>query len=275
MSVSTVMACLSVGRSNADLLSVVGDVARRFGARVIGVAARQMAMHPYVRGVGPFEPQDYDPRKFAEQAKGVEAKFRAALADVPALEFRMQITSGPPCQYVANEARSADLVVAPIEPNGRASFSFGEAEVGDLLMRLGRPIMTAPTGAKGFAFRQALVCFKDVREARRALSDSLPILRRMQRTRIVEIVETEMRECAARRLADVGDWLSRHGVEATLDVLLAKGSAANQLAAYARDIDADLLVAGAFGHNRLREWAFGGVTHDLVLRSDRCVLSSH
>jgi nucleotide-binding universal stress UspA family protein len=38
---------------------------------------------------------------------------------------------------------------------------------------------------------------------------------------------------------------------------------------------ADLIVAGAFGHSRLLEWAFGGVTRDLLLRSDRCVLSSH
>ena len=54
-----------------------------------------------------------------------------------------------------------------------------------------------------------------------------------------------------------------------------QGGAAAQLGALARDLKADLIVAGAFGHSRLREWAFGGVTRDLLLRGERCVLSSH
>ena len=74
---------------------------------------------------------------------------------------------------------------------------------------------------------------------------------------------------------DVAEWLGRHGIEADALVLPARGADASRLGAYAREEGVDLLVAGAYGHNRLREWVFGGVTSDLLLKPDCCVLLSH
>ena len=82
-------------------------------------------------------------------------------------------------------------------------------------------------------------------------------------------------EAAQLRLADVGDWLARHGVEASCVAWPLKGAEATNLADIARDLEVDLIVAGAFGHSRLREWALGGVTRDLLLQADRCALVSH
>jgi nucleotide-binding universal stress UspA family protein len=275
LALSTLMVCMRVGRSNAGVLAVAADLAERFGSRTVGIAARQASASGYVRGAGPFEPNDYDPRKFLVQAAGAEQEFRAALSKIDALDWRVQMTSGPAYEYVANEGRCADLVVAQLEAHDRTFFPSDQVEAGDLLMRLGRPILMAPAGATGFPFRQALVCFKDVREARRAMADSLPILQAMARVRVVEIAEARTIEDAERRLSDVRGWLARNGVDAACDVVSGKGSGAHQLAAVAQDLNADLIVAGAFGHSRLREWAFGGVTRDLLLRSDRCVLASH
>jgi nucleotide-binding universal stress UspA family protein len=266
---------MRVGRSNADVLAVAADLAKRFGSRTVGIAARQVSGSGYVRGGGPFEPHDYDPRKFVVQAADAEQEFRAALSTVDALDWRLQMTSGPAYEYVANEGRCADLVVAPLGPRGRTLFPSDQAEAGDLLMRLGRPILMVPAGATGFAFRQAVVCFKDVREARRAMADSLPILQAMAHVRVVDIAEAGTIEDAERRLSDVQGWLARNGLDAACDAVSARGGVAHQLAAVAQDLNADLIVAGAFGHSRLREWAFGGVTRDLLLRSDRCVLASH
>ena len=47
------------------------------------------------------------------------------------------------------------------------------------------------------------------------------------------------------------------------------------LNAIAQELAADLIVAGAYGHSRLREWVLGGVTRDLLLRANRCSLVSH
>jgi nucleotide-binding universal stress UspA family protein len=53
------------------------------------------------------------------------------------------------------------------------------------------------------------------------------------------------------------------------------GAEPTHLAAIAEEFEADLIVAGAFGHSRLREWAFGGVTRDLLVKAERCTLLSH
>ncbi len=275
MAFSTLLAYLRVDRSNADLLAVVGAVAERFGSAVIGLAARQVSTHAYIRGAGPCEPHEYDLHKFMERCSAAEQEFRAALSKVETLDWRTRMTLGPACVHVANEARAADLVVVPVDHRDRFFFPSGQADVGDLLMRVGRPILAAPAGATGLEFNQALVCFKDARETRRAVADSLPILQAMRRVSVVEIVEAKGVDDARRRLGDVGDWLARHGVESNCSAEVAQGTEAEQLAAAARDLDADLIVAGAFGHSRLREWAFGGVTRDLILRGETCVLASH
>ncbi len=275
MTLSTLMACLRVDRPNADLLAVVGDVAERLKCGVIGVAAKQASTHPLLRGAGPFEPPQHDLHKFVEQASAAEAEFRAALSRIETLDWRARMTFGPAYEHVADEARAADLVIAPIGRHDHVSLPSGQAEVGDLLMRLGRPILAAPAGAAGFKFDQALVCFKDAREARRAVADALPILEAMGRVHVVEIVEAKAVNESRRRLDDVCDWLARHGVNAACSTKIADAVEAEQLAEVARDLNADLIVAGAFGHSRLREWAFGGVTRDLLLRSERCVLASH
>ncbi|HTR14225.1 MAG TPA: universal stress protein [Roseiarcus sp.] len=277
MTFATVMACLDVDRSNANLLGVVGAVARRFGSRVIGVAARQASGHfVQARAGGLSEPLEHDTRKFRDLAGQAEAEFRAALGDVARLEWRRIFTAGPVHEQIADEARSADLVVSTIEGDGRFFFPSGQAAVGDLLMRLGRPVLAAPPEASTLEFKEAFVCWKDTREARRAVADALPALKASERVTVIEIVKAADELDRARRgLADLSDWLAIHEVPATCMAEIGSGTEAQQLAAIAKDLKADVVVAGAFGHSRLREWAFGGVTSDLLLRADCCVLASH
>ena len=54
-----------------------------------------------------------------------------------------------------------------------------------------------------------------------------------------------------------------------------RGNAVEQLASHASDIGADVIVVGAFGHTRLREWVFGGVTRELLAECPVCCLLSH
>ncbi|MGH6797164.1 MAG: universal stress protein, partial [Roseiarcus sp.] len=136
-------------------------------------------------------------------------------------------------------------------------------------------ILISPPGATGLKLTRAIVCWKDSREARRAVADALPILKASKRVDVVELVNEHEIEAARGRLADVGDWLHRHGVEATCLATPARAAESAHLAAIARDLEADLIVAGAFGHSRLREWAFGGVTRDLLVNAERCTLVSH
>jgi nucleotide-binding universal stress UspA family protein len=273
--ISTLMACMSTDRSNADLLAVVANLAQRFSATVIGVCARQLSMHPSIMAIGPGEPRGRELDKFRERAAALEAEFRTALSMVSNLRWRAQMTAGPTSQYVANEARAADLLVAATQSGEQIFSPSSEIEVSDLLMRAGRPILIAPPGATGLKLTRTLVCWKDSPEARRAVADALPILKASQAVDVVELVSEHEIEPARSRLADVRDWLARHGVEGRCFATPVSGAESAHLAAIAEDLEADLIVAGAFGHSRLREWAFGGVTRDLLVKAERCTLVSH
>lgn len=273
--ISTLMACMRTDRSNVELLAVTADLAQRFSATVAGVAARQLSLHSSIIAIGPGEPRSREVDKFRERAAALEAEFRSALSMVQDLRWRSEMTAGPASQHVANEASGADLILAAAEPDERIWPLSPEIDVSDLLMRAGRPVLMAPPGAAGLKLTRALVCWKDSREARRAVADALPILKLSQGVDIVELAHEHDIDKARGRVADVGDWLARHGVDATCLATPVIGAESAHLAQIANDLKADLIVAGAFGHSRLREWAFGGVTRDLLLKAERCTLVSH
>ena len=81
-------------------------------------------------------------------------------------------------------------------------------------MRSGRPLLLAPPGVTGLKLTRALVCWKESRESRRAVADALPILKASHAVDVVELIGEQEIETTRARLADVGDWLHRHGVEA-------------------------------------------------------------
>ena len=78
---------------------VVADMARRFSAAVVGVVARQASIHSATMAIGPGEPPDRDLEKFRERAAAAETEFRSALSTVEDLQWRSQMTAGPPSQH--------------------------------------------------------------------------------------------------------------------------------------------------------------------------------
>jgi nucleotide-binding universal stress UspA family protein len=75
---------------------------------------------------------------------------------------------------------------------------------------------------------------------------------------------------------DVVDWLARHGIAAEPHAYVGtdKGAGMDFLDRASR-FDADLVVAGGYGHSRLREYVLGGFTRDLLHSSDVCCLMSN
>ncbi|MGZ3324977.1 MAG: universal stress protein, partial [Xanthobacteraceae bacterium] len=126
------------------------------------------------------------------------------------------------------------------------------------------------------ALDRVVVAWKDAAESRRAISAALPLLRKATELTIIEIVSDEAEQTAATaRLADVANWLLRHNVQASARVELSAGDAGSQLDALASEARIDVIVAGAYGHARLQEWIFGGVTRHLLQQGSACVLLVH
>ena len=181
-----------------------------------------------------------------------------------------------PVDFVAQEARSADLVITSANRGGAFIDPMWGLDSSELVMNLGRPMIVVPPEVDRLKLSSVLIGWKDTREARRAVVDALPLLKRVDNVTVVEIVEDDRgRTAAAGRVSDVAAWLGRHQVNARPIVPPLCGVAAELLARHASDMGADFIVAGAYAHTRLREWILGGVTNDLINSSTRCAMLSH
>ena len=274
MTYKTLMAHLELGRSNEGLLKIAGDLAERFDAGVIGIAMCQPMQIVYSEGYIPGDIIGQDREQRDREIATAEAEFRYALP-ARALGWRAAVTQDPLADYLARESRGADLVITGVDHNASLFDNSRHVPIGDVVMQVGRPILVVPTAASGLSFDRVLVGWKDTRETRRAIVDALPFLMTAAHATIVEIAEQKDLDLASERLADVVSWLSRHGVAAEAIARPSEGQDAHHLHALALEHRAGLIVAGAYGHSRVREWVLGGVTRDLLLRAGRCALVSH
>ena len=259
-------------------LALAIDVANGFDAKLLGVGAELYGSVYYggdnIYGSGyliaaEIERVDADLRR-------AEAKFRDAAGGVRAgSDWRSALRF--PLVELAAEARRADLVVTSRSARKHAS-DYDVAQPGVLVLQVGRPVLVAPQEMVGLNAVNVLVAWKDTRESRRAVADSLPFLQKAESVDVVEICDDKGAEASTtRRLADVAAYLLRHGVMAAAKAHIAEhdAAAAEQLLDIAGRVEADLIVAGAYGHSRFQEWVFGGFTRALLAQTRRAVLFSH
>ena len=276
MSFKTLMVHLELGRANGGLLAIAGDLAQRLKAHVIGIAACQPIQLLYDETYVAGEIVEEDRRQIRAQIKDAEGQLHAALNAIGVKsEWRSTITPGSLADFIAMQARAADLVLTSPALAGSAFDHTRQVSVADLVMEAGRPVLIAPHDRHHLDLNRALVAWKSTRECRRAVADALPLLKLAHEVSVVEITEDENIPRAKQDVADVAAWLARHGVIAKPEAIPAIGPDAEHLYDLARERQADLIVAGAYGHHRLREWVFGGVTTDFLMTPDRCVMLSH
>jgi nucleotide-binding universal stress UspA family protein len=274
MDYKTVMVGLALDRPNDACLRVAGDIAERFGARIIGVAASDIRPPMY------FADGDFAQKLLDEEAAAIrkrlselEAEFRAGVEKrAKAVEWRS--AQALPVPYILQQARRADLLVVGARSETIVD-PCAAADPSDLLMQAGRPIIVVPPAVEWFDFRSVLVAWKDVREARRAVFDALPILATAKEVTIAEIPEQGThRADALSHVADVASWLGGHGIVASTLVPESAPAVGEQLEKIAADVGAGAVIAGAYGHSRFREWILSGVTRHLATESRRCAFLS-
>lgn len=276
MGFKTLMVHLELGRANDRLLSIAGDLALRLKAHVVGIAACQpiqlMYNETYISG----DIVEQDREQIEKQLGDAERQMRTALDAIGVKsEWRSTVTPGSLADFMATQARAADLILTGPALRGSTFDSTRQVNVADLAMEAGRPVLVVPHGRDYLDLNRALVAWKSTRECRRAVADALPLLKLAHEVSVMEIVADEDVTRARQDVSDVAAWLARHGVIAKPEAVPAVGPDAERLYDLARERQADLIVAGAYGHHRLREWIFGGVTADFLMTPDRCVMLSH
>jgi len=220
-------------------------------------------------------------------APNPDATRGAALADIIEQRYREAVrpqgTEGDWHLFGAGEAaelvalvKTADLVVY-----GQASRDYrvpSGFRPEDIVTTCGRPVLVTPYAGNGTTIgRRVLIAWDGTREATRALHDALPLLGKAE---IVTVVTVRAREASFERdppgLDRIVRHLERHGIAARAEQTL-QGDlpVSDVLLSRAADLDADLIVAGAYHHSQFREALLGGVSRELLGHMTVPVLMSH
>ena len=265
MSYKTILVYADPSAEAQGRIAVAGNIAKAFDATLVGMAASPRPFtYPFGDPVVDNEiglEMEEKQRRINAQLKAIEASFRKAAA-APGARVEWQ-----------NEPHFAvDLIVI-----GRSrrdeSDDFQPVDIGSVLLRSGRPLLIPSPKRPWTGAQNVLVAWKDTREARRALCDALPFLEKAKKVVVLQIRESS--EPDADDLSSVKAFLDRHGVRAEVRSDPRKGAVEEQLVSRASEQGADLIVAGGYGHTRVGEWVFGGVTEALIRETPVPVLLSH
>lgn len=170
---------------------------------------------------------------------------------------------------LAEHARLHDLTIVPVYEGGETRWV---AE--SLIFEAGRPVLLLPEhGAAGHLFDTVVMGWDGSRAAARALADALPWLTRAKSVRVVAITGEKPVE-ARRHFGKLERHLALHGVTAKC-VEEPGADAGSALLRYCGKVGAELLVMGAYGHSRIRDFVLGGATRTVIANPSLPVLLSH
>jgi len=211
---------------------------------------------------------------------GKEAESEATVARMFAEATRQ---AAPPAVFVPPDKpgeadlfrHCVDLMIAP-GPESLAREVIRAGALDRALLESGVPMLILPPDwTPGPVGDNIVIAWNAEREALRAVHDAMPLLERAKKVTIFSFsARAHGFKASSQRLAD---HLQRHGVAARVSDWTDTGdvSALEALFASLDTQDADLIVAGAFGHSRLYEGLFGGVSLDLMRQQSLPVLMSH
>jgi nucleotide-binding universal stress UspA family protein len=256
-------------------LRVAVDLARALDATLIGVGGNQplyldnsMLVTGYGDGMVIQTLFDVDAANLVE----AKDRFHTAAASLGAAAIWLSDTDYPD-HALQVCAAGADLIIASAHRGPKAS----TAAAADLVLRAGLPILTVPTDLPAIRTKSIVIAWKNTREARRAVSDALPLLMAANEVTVLHVCPTVAKTSTAHSgLDDVVARLTRHGVKPSVKTLERPSEDTfSALTEFAEEQLVDLIVAGAYGHSRTGEWMLGGVTQDLLAYSPLPVLFSH
>ncbi len=152
-----------------------------------------------------------------------------------------------------------------------------EEALGGIIIGSGRPVVLAPETAGHGPFNKIAIAWKDSPESARAVTAAMPLLEKARDIEVFSINETDRHAAECVECSDsIVRCLRWHGLNAHGHFVIPAGrTPADAALGAAREAGADLLVMGAYGHSRMREFVFGGFTQRMLRGAPLPVLLFH
>ncbi len=263
MPYETILVHVDIDDPSQRVLDLSWQLARALDADMIGFCACNTYTPAEVASEGGFEAQFYthqldDIGRLLEIARKC---FEGVVGTSGRASWRG--LTGDPTRLLVQHARAADLIVSGRGNHDLVTDGYRTVDAGNLLLSAGRPVLLLGPAKSVPIPGRVLVCWKDTREARRAIADSVPLLKLASDVLVASVEEHDLDGLRASQ-EDITGFLAKHGIRADTLIRPKCRQVGDALFEIAHEIQADLVVAGAFGHSRLREWAFGGATRALL-----------
>ena len=263
--------------SDQAALETAASLAAQFEARATAMVLAVHVSSEYAERAQPLSAVLEDLLAGARSAAAQEHERLAAWLGAQQQEFdlrQLTIESAVDQNRIAAHARMADLIVATrAGTHARAR----QALIEDVLFRSGRPLLLTPEASRVRRFDTIVIGWNASQEAVRAIAGAMPLLQAATKVVVTTVDATPSPGGHVERPGrELADHLKRHGVVAEVRNVDGLGrSHAKALEDDAIAIGADLMVLGAYGHSRAREFVFGGVTRELLGHGRLPLLLSH
>jgi nucleotide-binding universal stress UspA family protein len=171
-------------------------------------------------------------------------------------------------------ARLRDLTIVPVPESDSLQHTYAKS----VIFGSGRPTLITPYVRKRaghFQLNTVVVAWDFSRPAARAVADALPLLEKAKQVRVVTVTNEKIID-TKRSGEELAKHLARHGVQVVLDNVDAAGRGIGQvLESYIASTNADIIVMGAYGHSRVRDFILGGATKSMLSRPPAPIFLSH
>lgn len=259
-------------------LEAGADLAVRFGGRATALILAIWEGSEFAHAQSPLSDALMDLVKGAQSSAAVERTKIMAWLERSAYAFDVQDVTAEAAlgrDEIVSHARVADLII--MARAGQHAHARREL-LEDVLFKSGRPMLLVSSSPRHKQkWERILIAWNARPEVVRAIAGAIPLLQAAKDVRIVTVdaaPNTAWRGDAPGR--DLAAYLTCHGVRAEVSNLDGLGREhARAIADAALDFDADLIVMGAYGHSRAREFVLGGVTRDLLAGSKTALLLAH
>lgn len=279
MSFKTILAVATDQAQLTETLSQASDLSRALDAHLdvvcIGVDRTQTGYYYAGMNAAVLQETLHQAREDASELA------KAAKQQLDQSGLRWGVTEAV-CQladvarFVASHARFADLAVVP-RPYGEDRGIELEPVVEGALFEGQSPVIVLPDGGPQLQMPQKIaIGWNESAEALRAVRGALPFLSGAQSAHIVVIDPPKHGPTRSDPGGQLSQFLARHGVKVEIDVLSkTMPRVSDVMRRHVIDIDADLVVMGAYGHSRFREAILGGATRNMLENCEVPVFMAH